>query len=173
MADVPGPVQATVFVVPKVNTSVQYLTYDEARAIYGCGVSSTLTVAGRYADPTIVSCRNPAAGTQVMLARNLGLSEGVMIAPRCTSFINDATLLFPLISWGEETPSSDDDYAPRPAAIGEIDAYRAKVNPLAFQPVTQFCSFSVTTATWAAPPPRARSSTCIARSYETPSWASK
>jgi ABC-type phosphate transport system substrate-binding protein len=138
MADVAGPVQATVFVVPKVNTTVQYLTYDEARAIYGCGVSSALTVAGRYADPTIVSCRNPAAGTQVTLARNIGLPESVMIAPKCTSFINDGSLLFPLISRGEETSMTDDDYAPKPAAIGfvaagEIDAYRAKVNPLAFQ----------------------------------------
>ena len=39
--------------------------------------------------------------------------------------------------------------------------------------VNYSCSFSVTTATCAAPPPRARSRTCIARSYETPSWASK
>ena len=84
-----------VFVVPKANTTVQYLTYDEARTIYGCGVSSALTVAGRYADPTIVSSAATRAGSSGDVARNLGLSESVMIAPRCTSLINDASLLFP------------------------------------------------------------------------------
>ena len=34
------------FVVPKANTTTQYLTYKEAQTLYGCGVSATRTIAG-------------------------------------------------------------------------------------------------------------------------------
>src|SRR5262245_47763420 len=77
VADVPGPVYATVFVVPKANTRTLYVTREEARTIYGCGVSVARTVAGAIGDPRWVFCRRPDAGTQITLDSNLGLSTPV------------------------------------------------------------------------------------------------
>jgi hypothetical protein len=41
IGDVSGPVQAMVFVVPKANTTTQYLTYKEAQTVYGCGAGGS------------------------------------------------------------------------------------------------------------------------------------
>jgi ABC-type phosphate transport system substrate-binding protein len=84
IADVTGPVQATIFIVPLLNTTTQYLTYRDAQAIYGCGVSSTNAVAG-FVDPMAVFCRDPAAGAQLILAKNIGLPSMTLTSPRCVN----------------------------------------------------------------------------------------
>ena len=45
IGDFPGPVQAMVFVVPKANTTTQYLTYKEAQTLYGCGAGGAVSPA--------------------------------------------------------------------------------------------------------------------------------
>ena len=48
IADVQGPVQTAVFITPTTNiTKFQYLKHEEARTIYGCGVSSTRVISKR------------------------------------------------------------------------------------------------------------------------------
>ena len=59
--DIVGPAQAMVFVVPKANTTTQYLTYKEAQTLYGCGVSATRTIAG-FSMPGGVFCRDAELG---------------------------------------------------------------------------------------------------------------
>jgi hypothetical protein len=81
--DVAGPVQAMLFIVPKANTTTQYLTYKEAQLLYGCGVSSTRTIAG-FSDPMGLFCRNASSGTQITVAKNIGVPETVLAPPICT-----------------------------------------------------------------------------------------
>src|SRR5262245_47152766 len=83
IVDVTGPVQATVFIVPTMVTT-PYLSYQEAQAIFGCGVSPTRPIAG-FSDPTSVFCRSPSAGPQIALATNLGLSPTALTDPRCVN----------------------------------------------------------------------------------------
>jgi hypothetical protein len=80
--DVAGPAQAMLFIVPKANTATQYLTYKEAQLIYGCGVSTTRTIAG-FSDNMGIFCRNANSGTQITIAKNIGLPETVLMPPIC------------------------------------------------------------------------------------------
>ena len=82
--DVAGPAQAMLFVVPKANTTTQYLTYKEAQTLYGCGVSATRTIAG-FSMPGGVFCRDANSGTQITVARNIGLPETVLVPPICVA----------------------------------------------------------------------------------------
>jgi ABC-type phosphate transport system substrate-binding protein len=146
IADVPGPVHATVFVVPKANTAVQYLTDKEAQTLFGCGASTTRPVAGFFSNPMGVFCRDPAVGTQIVVARTLGLSESALVQPKCIWSANDGTLLKRLIPIGPPEPGQPAVYEPPPAAIGfssaaELDRSRAAVNPLAFQAAGQTLAF--------------------------------
>jgi ABC-type phosphate transport system substrate-binding protein len=125
MVDIPGPVQAMLFVVPKSNTTTQYLTAAEAADIYGCGASAnvaTFTQAGG------IFCRDPNSGTQITVAVNIGVQPSVMVAPICVPSTNGTAGVI----------SGVTTYATSGSAIGFIgaDAYdpqRANLNSLAFQ----------------------------------------
>jgi ABC-type phosphate transport system substrate-binding protein len=80
--DVPGPVQAMLFIVNKANTTTQYISYKEAQDLYGCGVSTTTPFAG-FTDPNGVYCRDANSGTQITVADNIGLPASVLVTPRC------------------------------------------------------------------------------------------
>jgi ABC-type phosphate transport system substrate-binding protein len=128
LADVTGPVQATVFIVALQNTATQYLTSAEAQAIYGCGVSSTRAIAG-FSDPANVFCRNSAAGPQVVLAKNLGLDPATVASPRC-------------VNGGASPASMAGNVSASTAAIGFITAdslegLRSSISPLAYQATGQ------------------------------------
>jgi hypothetical protein len=146
IADILGPVHAAVFVVPKANTAVQYLSDREAQTLFGCGASSAQPVAGFFSNPMAVFCRDPAAGTQIVVARNIGLQESVMVQPRCLWSANDGTLLKRLIPVGPPEAGQPPVYEPPAGAIGftsaaELDRNRAAVNPLAFQAAGQTLAF--------------------------------
>jgi hypothetical protein len=93
-------------------------------------------VAGYYNDPKYVFCRDPASGTQMTIAHNIGLPETVMVAPRCIRAGNDASLVVALIPRDTPEPGND-PYGPN-RAIGFVsaaafDGSRASVNALAYQ----------------------------------------
>jgi hypothetical protein len=139
VVDVLGPAQSMVFVVPKANTRTQYLTYDEARTIYGCGVSDSRKVAGFLSNPTDVFCRDRATGVQITLARNLGLAEST-VGPGCSWRGDDDRLLFDLIP--RPVPPCESGCDPPAAAIGlvneaRLDSSRDDVTPLAFKALGQ------------------------------------
>jgi len=132
--DVNGPVQAMLFVVPKANTTTQYLTYKEAQLIYGCGVSSTRTIAG-FSMPTGVYCRDMNSGTQITVAKNIGLSESALVSPIC---INGGG------TGGVVTGVTG--FADAQNAIGFIgadafDGQRTALNSLGFQAVGQTSAY--------------------------------
>jgi len=77
-----GPVVPTVFVAPVANTATQALTYEEARAVFGCGVSAARPVAG-LSNPATLLCGAPDAGPPAILAANLGLPLSVVTPPHC------------------------------------------------------------------------------------------
>jgi len=82
LMDVLGPVVATVFVTPLANTTTQYLTYEEARVIYGCGVSAARPIAG-FSDPTLLLCEPADAGPPAILAAGLGIPLSTLTPPHC------------------------------------------------------------------------------------------
>ena len=124
LKDVPGPVQAMLFVVPKTNTTTQYLTAAEAADIYGCG--ATAAAAG-FDQASGIFCRDPNSGTQITIAKNIGIDPSIPIAPLC---VQSTTGTGGVIS-GVTT------YATPSKAIGFIgadsyDPQRANLNSLAF-----------------------------------------
>jgi hypothetical protein len=146
ITDALGPVHAAVFVVPKANTTIQYLSGDEAQTLFGCGASSTRPVAGFFSNPMGVFCRDPAAGTQMVVARNLGLQESLLVQPRCLWSANDGTLLKRLIPLGPPEVGQPAVYEPPPGAIGfssasEFDRNRGAVSPLAFRAAGQTLAY--------------------------------
>jgi len=82
LMDAFGTVQAPIFIAPMVDTTTQYLTYDEARAIYGCGLSPSHPILG-LSDPMAAFCWNAGSGVAAVLAGNLGLPLSNLVPPRC------------------------------------------------------------------------------------------
>ena len=118
------------FIVPKANTATQYITYKEAQTMYGCGVSSARTIAG-FSDPLGIFCRVPDSGTQITVARNIGLPETVLISPQCvpgsgTSNVIAGVMGFPTASQAIGFIAAD-----------AFDANRTTFNSLAFQSLGQ------------------------------------
>jgi ABC-type phosphate transport system substrate-binding protein len=146
IADVLGPVQPIVFAVPQANTIIQTLTQEEARLIYGCGVSSALSVADYFSNPGGVFCLEPASGSQLLVARNLGLVESGLIAPKCVRKANDARLLFDLIPLPTPCEAATSMCQPPMAAVGfsnmaAFEVNRTRVKQLAFRAAGQTMAF--------------------------------
>jgi len=145
IVDLLGPVQTMVFVVPAppFGAYTTFLTYDEARTIYGCGVSSARVVAGALTDPENVFCRDAASGVQLTLARNLGTSESTVLAPGCTWTADDAKLAYSLSKACD--PSDLTCVAAPRYALGFVNknAVDRLINPaaLAFQALHQTQAF--------------------------------
>ena len=147
IVDALGPAQEIVFAVPKANTTVQSLTYNEVATIYGCGVSMAAPVAGFFSDPTAVFCRDPPeSGSQIAVARSIGLPESVMIPPKCTAFRNESTLASKLVPNISMPPIPASDYVPPLTAIGFVSAVnlgpnRSSINTVAFQAQGQMLAY--------------------------------
>ena len=65
LKDFPGPAQAMVFIVPKANTTTQYITAAEANILYGCGATAGIST---FNQASGIFCRDPNSGTQVTIA---------------------------------------------------------------------------------------------------------
>jgi len=128
--DIAGPAQAMLFIVPKANTSTQYLTFKEAQTMYGCGVSATRTIAG-FADPLGVFCRVPDSGTQITVAKNIGVPETVLVDPRCVPNSGTAGVVSGVM--GYPMPQQAIGFI----AADAFDTNRANFNALAFQSLGQ------------------------------------
>jgi ABC-type phosphate transport system substrate-binding protein len=125
LTDIPGPVQAMLFVVPKSNSTTQYITVDEAADIYGCGAGASVTP---FTQAGGIFCRDPNSGTQITVAKNIGVDASVMVAPVCVPSTNGTAGVI----------SGVTTYATPGSAIGFIgaDAYdpvRTTLNSLAFK----------------------------------------
>ena len=133
LKDVPGPVQAMLFVVPKSNTTTQYLTAAEAADVYGCGGGANIAT---FNQPSGIFCRDPNSGTQITVAKNIGVDASVLVSPICVPSTNGTSGVI----------SGVTTFATPASAIGFIgaDAYdpqRANLNSLAFAAFGQTQAF--------------------------------
>ncbi len=133
LKDVPGPAQAMLFVVPKSNTTTQYLTAAEAADIYGCGSGANIAT---FNQASGIFCRDPNSGTQITVAKNIGVDASVLVAPVCVPSTNGTSGVI----------SGVTTFATPASAIGFIgaDAYdpqRANLNSLAFAAFGQTQAF--------------------------------
>jgi len=128
ISDVSGPAQAMVFVVPKANTTTQYLTYKEAQTVYGCGAGGAVSP---FIEAAGIFCRDPNSGTQITVAKNIGVPETVLVPQICVASSGTGAVV-----------TNVSNYANPQAAIGFIaadafDAQRGVLNSLAFASLGQ------------------------------------
>jgi hypothetical protein len=71
-----GPVQSMLIVVPKANYTTTSMSSQQAAAIWGCGQNSGV---GNFTDPTAIQQRSQTSGTQILIARNIGVPESAFI----------------------------------------------------------------------------------------------
>ena len=137
LMDVVGPVQTTVFVVPSTDLTTQAITYEEARAIYGCGVSTARPVAG-ISDPMASFCWNGDAGPPMVVAGTLGLPSSQMTPPKCSFGGGTVSAVTQnLLSY-----SSGGIHTIGFVTADVFDDVRASVNALAFRAQGQTSAFN-------------------------------
>jgi hypothetical protein len=152
LKDIPGPVQAMLLVVPKANTSVQYLTAAEAADIWGCGAAAN--VAG-FTEMGGIFCRDPNSGTQITVAKNINVPAMTLQAPICNppnvgsgtsgeissvlAYSNPQATIGFIGADAYDAPASGSTPAPRTtltslafAAFGQTNAYYADSDAASF-----------------------------------------
>jgi len=67
-----GPVQSMLIVVPEANVTTTAISAEQAAAIWGCGSNSGV---GNFTNPTAIQQRSASSGTQILIARNIGVPE--------------------------------------------------------------------------------------------------
>jgi hypothetical protein len=67
-----GPEQSMLIIVPKANYTTTSISSQQAAAIWGCGQNSGV---GNFTDVTAIQQRSQTSGTQILIARNIGVPE--------------------------------------------------------------------------------------------------
>lgn len=67
-----GPEQAMLIIVPERNVSLTALSSQQAAAIWGCGQQGNQ---GPFVDESAIQQRSSTSGTQIMVAKNIGVPE--------------------------------------------------------------------------------------------------
>ncbi len=68
-----GPEQSMVIVVPKANLTTTAMSAEQAGVIWGCGQIGNFAP---FIDNNAIQQRSPSSGSQIMVARNIGSSDG-------------------------------------------------------------------------------------------------
>lgn len=130
LKDIAGPVQAMLFVVPKANTTTQYLTAAEAADIYACG--PTANIAG-FDELGGIWCRDQNSGTQITVATNVDISPNFTM---CTGSTNGTTGVITGVANYTSNPQAAIGFIGADAydapASGSMAAPRTLLNSLAF-----------------------------------------
>jgi len=134
LMDALGPVVATMFAVPIINTTTKVLTYEETRAIFGCGVSSARPIAS-ISDPAGLLCLSADSGPPAILGANLGLPLSTLTPPKC-SFGGGTT-----IAMAQNIAMAGNSALGFITADGLNDDVLALVNPLPFRALGQTQAF--------------------------------
>ncbi|HVT09975.1 MAG TPA: hypothetical protein VHO67_21085 [Polyangia bacterium] len=140
LKDVPGPVQAMLFVVPKANTTVQYLSALEAADIYACGAAAN--IAG-FNDAAGLFCRDANSGTQITVAKNIGIpaSFSMCMGPPAGTGTGGLINLVEKYSNPQTAIGFIGADAYDAAASGTSPAPRSALNSLAFQAYGQTMAY--------------------------------
>lgn len=128
LTDVQGPVQAMIFIVPETNKTNTDLTYEEANAIWGCGMNSGVTPFTSDAD---IMQRNSGSGTQGVVAKSIGVAAGAFKGMMNASGGNLVTAL----------KAADATKAIGFLAADSYDTQRDTLNALAFRALSQTKAF--------------------------------
>ena len=67
-----GPVQSMLIIVPKANYTTTAISAEQAAAIWGCGKQSGV---GNFNNEGAIQQRSQTSGTQILIARNIGVPE--------------------------------------------------------------------------------------------------
>ncbi len=124
-----GPVQSMLIIVPKANVTTTAMSADQAAAIWGCGANGGVTP---FTDENAIQQRSATSGTQIMVARAIGVPESAFKGNPNSS---GSALITSLLA-----------VANPQTAIGILaaDAYatnRAKLNAVAFRGKAQTKAF--------------------------------
>lgn len=124
-----GPVQAMLLVVPKANVTTTALSMEQAAAIWGCGAKGKQSP---FLDDNAIQQRSSSSGTQIMVARAIGVPEAAFKGKSNSSGGNLVTSLLAV--------------ADPQTAIGILaaDAYatrRATLNAVAFRGRSQLKAY--------------------------------
>lgn len=68
-----GPTQAMLLVVPKANATMTSISAEQAADIWGCGANGGIAP---FIDETAIQQRSPTSGTQILIARAIGVPAG-------------------------------------------------------------------------------------------------
>jgi len=120
-----GPQQAMLIVVPEANVTTTAISSEQAAAIWGCGTKSGV---GKFNTISGIQQRSGSSGTQILVARNIGVPETAFLG---TANASGGALVTSLI--GVPDPQT---------AIGFLanDAYatrRSVINSVAFRGIGQ------------------------------------
>ena len=136
IADALGPVQPSVLVVPP-SSNLTYVTSEEAKTIYGCGVSVDHRVANLFTDPTHVFLPRSQRGRSGHRGEEHRRARGDAARARCTRLNNDGTLVY---NYTKRLPSVSEPQGYDPpgdalgfVAVGTLDRNRQVVVPVAFR----------------------------------------
>jgi hypothetical protein len=67
-----GPQQPMLIIVPKANVTTTAISSDQAAAIWGCGAKSGV---GAFTNESAIQQRSATSGTQILVARSIGVPE--------------------------------------------------------------------------------------------------
>ncbi len=67
-----GPVQSMLIIVPEANVTTTAISAEQAAAIWGCGAKSGV---GNFTNESAIQQRSATSGTQILVARNIGVPE--------------------------------------------------------------------------------------------------
>lgn len=82
IADIAGPVQPMLFIVPKANTTTTNITAEEAQLIWGCGMKGMVSP---FDDPAGIMQRSSASGTQNVIAKHINVPAAAFLGVSNTS----------------------------------------------------------------------------------------
>lgn len=77
-----GPEQAMLIVVPKANLTTTAISAEQAAAIWGCGAKGKVAP---FTNINEIFQRSSTSGTQILVARNIGVPESAFVGTGCGS----------------------------------------------------------------------------------------
>jgi hypothetical protein len=85
-----GPEQSMLIIVPKANVTTTSLSAEQGAAIWGCGTQSSV---GNFTTTTGTLYRSATSGTQILIARNIGVPETAFLGTPTASSSDMVTKL--------------------------------------------------------------------------------
>jgi hypothetical protein len=113
-----GPVQPMLIIVPKANVTTTAISAEQAAAIWGCGKQSGV---GKFTNESAIQQRSQTSGTQILVARNIGVPESAF---RGNPNSSGGVLIQSLLSVPDPQTAigflANDAYAPKRSVLNSV-----------------------------------------------------